>query len=308
MLHDVVRETIARRPARARPGAARALPAAVVVVLRGPGAHPRARAPVGGHRGPDLPHREPRPARRLLPGGGHGEHAVEPAIAPTSPRSGRSSRRTRSRAPPRCWAAGGTAQPEALLRGPRTRRDRRGASCTSSEIERPRPRARRRRPRRAGLARPPGGSPAAPPGTGCSTMRRWLGRDTGEMLSPAVGACWLDVKRAYMELRPRLSRLYSVMADPDALAPIFVPLGFAPIGEPVDVGGSAPAAGVARLRRGERRRLAAAAGRAPRSTPRRPRCAPAPDGPGGGLTPREIEVLALIWPRASRTGASASGS
>ncbi len=62
------------------------------------------------------------------------------------------------------------------------------------------------------------------------TMRRWLGRDSGEMLSPAVGACWLDVKRIYMELRPRLSRLYSVMADPGALAPIFVPLGFAPGG------------------------------------------------------------------------------
>ena len=46
------------------------------------------------------------------------------------------------------------------------------------------------------------------------TMRRWLGRDSGEMLSPAVGACWLDVKRTYMELRPRLSRLYSVMGDP----------------------------------------------------------------------------------------------
>ena len=70
------------------------------------------------------------------------------------------------------------------------------------------------------------------------TMRRWLGRDTGEMLSPAVGACWLDVKRVYMELRPRLSRLYSVMADPAALAPIFTPLGFAPIGDPVDVGGA----------------------------------------------------------------------
>jgi hypothetical protein len=57
------------------------------------------------------------------------------------------------------------------------------------------------------------------------------------MLSPAVGACRFDVKCVYMELRPRLSRLYSVMADPEALAPIFVPLGFAPVGEPVDVGG-----------------------------------------------------------------------
>jgi len=58
------------------------------------------------------------------------------------------------------------------------------------------------------------------------------------MRSPAVGAGWLDVKRVYMELRPRLSRLYSVMADPESLAPIFTPLGFAPVGQPVEVGGS----------------------------------------------------------------------
>jgi DNA-binding CsgD family transcriptional regulator len=76
------------------------------------------------------------------------------------------------------------------------------------------------------------------PGTRVLTMRRWLGRDPGELLSPAVGACWLDVKRSHMELRPRLSRLYSAMARPDALAPIFEPLGFAPVGRPVDVGGA----------------------------------------------------------------------
>jgi DNA-binding CsgD family transcriptional regulator len=76
------------------------------------------------------------------------------------------------------------------------------------------------------------------PGHDILAMRRWLGRDSGEMLSPAVGACWLDVKRVYMQLRPRLSRLYSVMADPEALAPIFEPLGFRAVGGPVDVGGA----------------------------------------------------------------------
>jgi DNA-binding CsgD family transcriptional regulator len=78
----------------------------------------------------------------------------------------------------------------------------------------------------------------APPAAGdrVLTMRRWLGAASGEMLSPAVGACWLDVKRAYMELRPRLARLYTAMADPVALAPIFGPLGFAPAGPPVAVG------------------------------------------------------------------------
>jgi DNA-binding CsgD family transcriptional regulator len=68
-------------------------------------------------------------------------------------------------------------------------------------------------------------------------MRRWLGAETGELLAPEVGACWLDVKRVYLQLRPRLSRLYSTMGDPAALAPIFVPLGFAPVGEPVAIGG-----------------------------------------------------------------------
>ena len=69
-------------------------------------------------------------------------------------------------------------------------------------------------------------------------MRRWLGRASGEMLSPAVAACWLDVKRVYLELRPRLSRLYSSMGDPQALAPVFTPLGFAPVGAAVDLLGT----------------------------------------------------------------------
>ena len=68
-------------------------------------------------------------------------------------------------------------------------------------------------------------------------MRRWLGRESGELRSPAVSACWLDVKRVYLQLRPRLRRIYSVMVDLPRLAPIFVPLGFAPAGDPVIVDG-----------------------------------------------------------------------
>lgn len=68
-------------------------------------------------------------------------------------------------------------------------------------------------------------------------MRRWLGRESGELRSPAVSACWLDVKRVYMELRPRLRRLYSTVVDLPNLGPIFLPLGFAPVGDPVDVDG-----------------------------------------------------------------------
>jgi DNA-binding CsgD family transcriptional regulator len=68
-------------------------------------------------------------------------------------------------------------------------------------------------------------------------MRRWLGRESGELRSPAVSACWLDVKRVYMQLRPRLRRIYSVVVDLSRLASIFVPLGFAPAGDPVVVDG-----------------------------------------------------------------------
>ncbi len=69
-------------------------------------------------------------------------------------------------------------------------------------------------------------------------MRRWLGRETGEGGSPEVGACWLDVKRVYMELRPTLSRLYSTIVDLASQGPIFLPLGFAPLGDQVDLGGA----------------------------------------------------------------------
>ncbi|GAA1850191.1 hypothetical protein GCM10009836_32480 [Pseudonocardia ailaonensis] len=69
-------------------------------------------------------------------------------------------------------------------------------------------------------------------------MRRWLGRESGELRSPAVSACWLDVKRVYMQLRPRLRRIYSVVSDLPSLGPIFLPLGFAPAGPPVELDGA----------------------------------------------------------------------
>jgi DNA-binding CsgD family transcriptional regulator len=80
---------------------------------------------------------------------------------------------------------------------------------------------------------------AHPPGPGdrVLVMRRWLGRESGELRSPAVSACWLDAKRVYMQLRPRLRRIYSVVVDLPRLGPIFLPLGFAPAGDPVEVAG-----------------------------------------------------------------------
>ena len=56
--------------------------------------------------------------------------------------------------------------------------------------------------------------------------RKWLGRLTGEAVSPAVGACFLDVKRVYMERRPSLRRLYTSTQDLSIIENVFLPLGF----------------------------------------------------------------------------------
>jgi class 3 adenylate cyclase len=47
-------------------------------------------------------------------------------------------------------------------------------------------------------------------------FRRWLDRAAGDLPSAAQAACWLDVKRTYMELRYELRRLYTVAQHPDA--------------------------------------------------------------------------------------------
>jgi len=62
-------------------------------------------------------------------------------------------------------------------------------------------------------------------------LRRWLARTTGELPSPAQAACWLDIKRTYMELRPHLRRLYTTVTFLDTYAPIVCPLGFVPLEE-----------------------------------------------------------------------------
>jgi class 3 adenylate cyclase len=62
-------------------------------------------------------------------------------------------------------------------------------------------------------------------------LRRWLAHRTGELPSPAQAACWLDIKRMYMELRPHLRRLYTTVTFLDTYAPIVCPLGFVPLDE-----------------------------------------------------------------------------
>jgi hypothetical protein len=57
-------------------------------------------------------------------------------------------------------------------------------------------------------------------------MRRWLSKNHGEARCPGQAACWLDVKRTYMELRPNLRRLYVPVVDVSTYGPIVAPLGF----------------------------------------------------------------------------------
>ena len=53
----------------------------------------------------------------------------------------------------------------------------------------------------------------------------------------ATARLWLDVKRAYLELRPHLRRLYTPVPDVDRALTVLAPLGFAALpGAPVQIG------------------------------------------------------------------------
>nr|WP_322780676.1 hypothetical protein [Frankia sp. Cas4] len=54
-----------------------------------------------------------------------------------------------------------------------------------------------------------------------------LAADGGEATTSAHAALILDLKRTYLEMRPRLRRIYSLAADPAAALSQFAPLGFA---------------------------------------------------------------------------------
>jgi len=57
-------------------------------------------------------------------------------------------------------------------------------------------------------------------------LRRWLSRDKGEKPGSVQAACWLDIKRTYMELRPLLRRVYLTVNDLVPYAPVAQKLGF----------------------------------------------------------------------------------
>jgi Transcriptional regulatory protein, C terminal/AAA ATPase domain len=81
-----------------------------------------------------------------------------------------------------------------------------------------------------------------PPPAGQEVLgfRRWLDLEHGERPSSSQAASWLDVKRTYMELRPNLRRIYTVVEEPATYIPIVLRLGFQPVGPEsgvADVGG-----------------------------------------------------------------------
>lgn len=60
-------------------------------------------------------------------------------------------------------------------------------------------------------------------------LRRWLSEAEGEQPSAIQAACWLDIKRTYMVLRPNLRRVYLVLQDIAPHAPVAQTLGFVPL-------------------------------------------------------------------------------
>ena len=63
-------------------------------------------------------------------------------------------------------------------------------------------------------------------------LRRWLDAGRGEQPCASQAACWLDVKRTYMALRPALRRMYVVVHDVPSYWPVVERLGFRPLTAP----------------------------------------------------------------------------
>ncbi len=62
-------------------------------------------------------------------------------------------------------------------------------------------------------------------------LRRWLDAECGEGPCASQGACWVDVKRAYMALRPALRRMYVTVTGVPTYWPVVERLGFRPIAD-----------------------------------------------------------------------------
>jgi hypothetical protein len=60
-------------------------------------------------------------------------------------------------------------------------------------------------------------------------LRRWLDTEHGESPCASQAACWLDVERTCMALRPALRRMYGVVRDVATYWPVVDELGFRPL-------------------------------------------------------------------------------
>jgi len=76
-----------------------------------------------------------------------------------------------------------------------------------------------------------------PPGAGAVVLRWALGRRHGERPTPEVATLVTDLKRTYLQLRATLRRVYTVVVDWPAAAPVLRVMGFDRVTE-VAFGGS----------------------------------------------------------------------
>jgi DNA-binding CsgD family transcriptional regulator len=65
-----------------------------------------------------------------------------------------------------------------------------------------------------------------PPESEILLSRRSLGVRRGESASPELGSIVVDLKRLYLELRPRLARVYAVVGDWPLIGPVMRLMGF----------------------------------------------------------------------------------
>jgi len=76
-----------------------------------------------------------------------------------------------------------------------------------------------------------------PAGQEALFLRRWLTWEDGDSPGEAQAALWLDLKRMYMELRPRLRRIYSTTDHPGVYGPALSQLEARQIGSLVEIDG-----------------------------------------------------------------------
>ena len=60
-------------------------------------------------------------------------------------------------------------------------------------------------------------------------IRRWLSEEEGEQPSAIQAAIWIDIKRVYLALRPKLRRVYLTLRDIGPYAVVAQKLGFSPV-------------------------------------------------------------------------------